>query len=95
MMKHISYADVVKDLEAHPNKRLFWRAGYRFKGAGEREILRNADAPCYPRRACNGMVIASWKDDLKKCYDWACLVECDGNSDEEMHLNGLSENDLY
>ena len=34
-MNLISYETVVKDLEAHPAKRIFWRSGWAWKGAGE------------------------------------------------------------
>ena len=47
-----------------------------------------------PRRILCGPLFASWKDDLKHKFDWACVVECDKNTDEEIHLNGLSVNDM-
>ena len=31
-MNLISYETVVKDLEAHPAKRIFWRSGWAFPG---------------------------------------------------------------
>ena len=37
-MNLISYETVVKDLEAHPAKRIFWRSGWAWKGAGEGEV---------------------------------------------------------
>jgi hypothetical protein len=47
-MNLISYETVVKDLEAHPAKRIFWRSGWAWKGAGEGEVSR--DPKDYPRR---------------------------------------------
>ncbi len=91
-MNLISYETVVKDLEVHPAKRIFWRSGWAWKGAGEGEISR--DLKDYPRRILCGPIFASWKDDLKHKFDWACVVECDKNTDEEIHLNGLSVNDM-
>ena len=32
--------------------------------------------------------------ELKACFRWACVVELDANTDAEMHLNGLSCNDM-
>ena len=98
-MNFISYETVVKDLEAHPNKLLFWRSGLAWKGAGEGEVSR---APKdYPKRTmvCIDLrmqerVFASWKDALKAKFDWSCVVKCDKNTDEEIHLNGLSVNDM-
>ena len=39
-------------------------------------------------------LIRDWKDELKACFRWACVVELDANSDAEMHLNGLSCSDM-
>ena len=39
-MDTVSYETVVADLEAHPAKRIFWRAGWAYRGAREREISR-------------------------------------------------------
>ena len=68
------------------------RSGWAWKGAGEGEISR--DPKDYPRRVLCGPLFASWKDDLKHKFDWACVVQCDKNTDEEIHLNGLSVNDM-
>ena len=98
-MNLTSYESVVKDLEAHPAKRIFWRSGRARKGAGEGEISR--DPQKYPQRrmVCIDLrmserIIASWKDELKAKFDWACVVKCGMNTDEEIHLNGLSVNDM-
>ena len=40
-MNLISYETVMKDLEAHPAKRIFWRSGWAWKGAGEGEVSRD------------------------------------------------------
>ena len=98
-MNLISYETVVKDLDAHPEKRIFWRSGWAWKGAGEGEISRAAKD--YPKRraVCIGLrmterVFASWKDVLKAKFEWACVVNLDANTDEAIHLNGLSVNDM-
>ncbi len=99
MIDHISYATAVADLEAHPDKRLFWQSGFSYRGAREGEISR--DPADYPKRylGVRGCppppVINSWRDELKKKYDWACVVECVRNDDAGMHLAGYSESDMW
>ena len=99
MQNYISYDKAVADLEAHPAKRIFWRSGWAWKGAGESEISR--DPKDYPKTkmVCVDLrmsrrTMASWKDELKAKFDWACVVDLDRNDDGEMHLNGLSVNDM-
>ena len=101
MMKSVSLDAVVADLEAHPKKRIFWRSGWAYRGAREREISR---APHEPKTVLKNdgsdgcrmvpTLIRDWKDELKACFRWACVVEMDANTDSEMHLNGLSCNDM-
>ena len=98
-MNTISYEKAVADLEAHPAKRIFWRSGWAYRGAGESEISRKPGDYPKKRTVCIDLrmserVIASWKDELKAKFDWACVVELDANTDAEMHLNGLSCNDM-
>ena len=100
-MESVSFESVVADLEAHPNKRIFWRSGWAYRGAGEREISREAHEPKTVMKndgsdGCRMVptLIRDWKDELKACFRWACVVEMDANTDEEMHLNGLSCNDM-
>jgi hypothetical protein len=98
-MKHMSYEAAVADLEAHPEKRLFWRSGWAYRGATEYEVSRDPSKYPQTKMVCIDLrmsrrVIASWKDELKAKYEWACLVTCDRNDEREMHLNGLSCNDL-
>lgn len=83
-LKHIKLEDVITDLEAHPDKRIFWRSGFRWKGARESEIARNQQPGT-----------KDWKEVLKDEYHWACVVECTENTDTEMHLNGFGECDMF
>ena len=91
-MNLVSYESVVKDLEAHPAKRIFWRSGWAWKGAGEGEISR--DPKDYPMRSLGQKPMASWQEVLKRDFGWACVVNCDSNTDEAIHLNGLSVLDM-
>ena len=94
-MKCISYDMVIADLDAHPEKRIFWRSGWAFRGASEYEVRRSdegfprIEAVCIDNRMCR-RELKSWKDVLKVKFDWACVVTCDRNDDREIHLNGLS-----
>lgn len=90
----------IADLDAHPNKKIFWRSGYAFKGAEEFEIPRDPEK--YPMKnpfyVWNNRLLPvynSWKDKLREQFKWTCVVNLDKNTDDEMHLNGLSENDMY
>lgn len=90
----------IADLDAHPDKKIFWRSGFAWKGAGEFEIPRDPEK--YPQKnpfyVFNNRLLPvynSWKDKLRENFKWACVVNLDKNTDEEMHLNGLSENDMY
>ena len=101
MMNTISYEAAVADLEAHPKKRIFWRAGGAYRGAREREISREPHEPKTVLKndgsdGCRMVptLIRDWKDELASCFRWACVVDLDANTDEEMHLNGLSCNDM-
>ena len=94
------YDEVVADLEAHPGKRLFWRSGYKHKGAMEREISRDPkDYPKHKTIWLRGMpeppLLLSWKDALKAKFDWACVVELESDTGEEVHLQGLDANDMW
>lgn len=98
----ISYETVVADLEKHPNKRIFWRAGLAYRGATEREINREPHEPktVLKNDGSDGgrmvpTLIRGWQDELKACFRWACIVDCRSNTEEEIHLNGYSANDMY
>jgi hypothetical protein len=80
MDKQVSYEEAIKMIEAAPNKRIMWAVGFEFKGGGKpKEISRNSQ----------------WKDALKNCFNWACIVEVDKNTDKEIVLHGYSVNDMF
>lgn len=80
MDKHVSYEEAIKMIEAAPNKRIMWAEGLNFRGGGKpREISRNSQ----------------WKDELKRCFNWACIVDLDKNTDKEIFLHGYSVNDMF
>ena len=82
MDKQVSYEEAIKMIEETPNKRIMWAEGLNFKGGGKpNEISRNS--------------INDWKDKLKHCFRWACIVDVDKNTDEEIVLHGYSVNDMF
>ena len=100
-MDTVSFESVVADLEAHPKKRIFWRAGWAYRGARELEISREMHDPRTVLKndgsdGCRmvATLIRDSKDELRARFLWACVVEMDANTDEEMHLNGLSCSDM-
>ena len=87
-MNTVSYETVIADLEAHPAKRIFWRSGWAYR---PKTVLKNDGSD-----GCRMVptLIRDWKDELKACFRWACVVQMGANTDSEMHLNGLSCNDM-
>ena len=91
-MESVSFESVVADLEAHPKKRIFWRSGWAYRGAGEREISREPHEPKTVMKndgsdGCRMVptLIRDWKDELKACFRWACVVEM-GSCSEAVFL---------
>lgn len=100
MSNFTSFKTVIADLHAHPAKRVFWRSGLAFRGAEEYEFKRTADG--YPKttQVCEDLRMKTvtwntWEDELRWRFNAACCVACYKNTDEEIHLNGLSCNDMY
>lgn len=69
-----------KAIATYSNYRVFWRSGFAYRGAGEREIKREGQ----------------FDDELQRCFDWACAQDMVIDHDKkEIHINGYSENDMY
>jgi len=68
-------------LVAYPSYKVFWRSGYAFRGACERELDRNAD---------------DFAQQMKCKYEWAAGIDLEIDHDKkEIHMNGFSCNDLW
>jgi len=99
-LKSIKYEDAVADLEKHPRKKLMWTSG--LWNSHKREISREPREPKVVMKndgsdGCRGVptLIKSWKDELWAEFRWACIVEVESNTDDEMWLHGYSGADMF
>lgn len=68
-------------LANNPTYKLYWRSGYAFRGACEREVDRNAD---------------DFTQQMERKYNWAAGIDIEvDHNKKEIHLNGFSTNDLW
>lgn len=83
-----------KVLKENPDYKVFWRSGYAYRGASEREILRLPLDNC-PEKI-KELRIYLFNNNMQKLYDWAAAIDITVDHDKkEIHFNGFSENDLY
>lgn len=88
-----SSKNCMEAVASHPNYRVFWRAGFAYRGAGEREIERKGERKIFRP---GGSFMGTFDDELKRCLDWACAQDMVIDHDKkEIHINGFSENDMY
>ena len=82
-----------KAIATYPNYRVFWRSGFAYKGAGEREIKREGQRNIL---CPGGFFLGTFDDELQLCFNWACALDMVIDHDKkEIHINGFSENDMY
>lgn len=85
----------------HPDYRVFWRCGYAFRGAQEREVVKSE----FPKVCATANPRGSLYPPIKKCvtfkeymlceFGWAAAIDiCVDNEKKELHFNGFSCNDL-
>lgn len=103
-MKNVSYEEAIKMIEENPTKRILWTEGLFWKGGGKlkKEISRNSKKYPYERLVVGDsefsykqVTINDWKDELKHCFRWACIVDVDKNTNEEIILHGYSGCDMF
>lgn len=77
----MTFKEFKEHREAHPDYKVFWKSGYAFRGAGEREI--DTTAPDFMKK-------------MESNFNWACVVDVDKDDPitKELHLNGLSVSDM-
>lgn len=81
-------------LTKYPDYRVFWRAGFAFRGA--KEIEDNKQPSEVNARDFQGRVFQTFANRMNERYNWAAAIDIDIDHDKkEIHLNGFSENDLY
>ena len=82
-----------KAIATYSNYRVFWRSGFAYRGAGEREIKREGQRTIL---CPGGFFLGTFDDELQLCFNWACALDMVIDHDKkEIHINGFSENDMY
>ena len=81
-------------LAAHPDYRVFWRAGFAYRGAGE---VEDDKQPHYEYVYQEGRKrVLTFEERMERRLSWAAASDVDIDHDaKEIHVNGFSENDLY
>ena len=68
-------------LSSNPTYRVFWRSGYAYRGAGEREVFRTD---------------SNFTEEMQRKYNWAAAIDIEvDHYKKEIHMNGFSENDMW
>ena len=77
----MTFKEFKEHREAHPDYKVFWRSGYAFRSAGEREI---------------DTIAPDFMEKMESNFNWACVVDVDKDDPitKELHLNGLSVSDM-
>ena len=81
-------------LAAHPDYKVFWRAGFGWKGAAEAEDDKQPKVEYlyWDGRSRE----TSFEERMQRRYNWAAAIDITVNNDKkEIHFNGFSANDLY
>lgn len=82
-----------KVLAENPTYKVFWRSGFAFRGAGEREIKRDGLRKVWIGREYRD---ATFEEEMRSRYNWSAGIDIEIDHDKkEIHMNGYSENDLY
>ena len=74
--------------------KVFWRAGFGWKGAGEVEDdrLPHEEYVWQERRKR----VLSFDERMQRRFDWAAAIDVEIDYDKkEIHFNGFSANDMY
>ena len=83
-----------KVLAENPDYRVFWRAGYAWKGASENEDNKQPQVQ-YVYQEMRSREL-TFEERMRRRYDWAAAIDVEVYHDKrEIHFNGFSCNDLY
>lgn len=79
-------------LKQYPDYKVFWRSGFAYRGASDKELDRNGTFKrFYPH---NDTI--TFEELMERNYNWAAAIDIDVLHDsKELHFNGFSANDLY
>ena len=83
---------VRQEVDNHPDYKVRWMAGFAWKGAGSRELVRDGERKIH---RTEGWFIGTFEDELNRCLNWACAQDMKIDHDKkEIFINGFSENDM-
>lgn len=89
----VSGSSCKKAIESHPDYKVFYRAGFAFRGAGEIEDDKQPHEQYIYQEGRSR--ILTFEERMQRRYDWAAALDIDIDHDaKEIHINGFSENDL-
>lgn len=72
-------------LAANPTYKVFWRSGFAYRGAGEREVMREGERKIYRP---GGWAMGTFEDEMRGCYNWSAAIDIDVDHDKkEIHMD--------
>ena len=81
-------------LEANPDYKVFWQAGYGYKGATESEDDKQPKSEYLYWEGRSRET--TFEERMQRRYNWAAAIDIKVDHDKkEIHFNGFSANDLY
>lgn len=81
-------------LAKYPDYKVFWRAGFAYRGAGESYDDKQPKKE-YVFQEMQSKVL-SFEERMQRRYDWSAAIDIDiDHNKQEIHFNGFSENDMY
>ena len=83
---------VREEVAKYPDYKVRWMAGFAWKGAGSRELVRDGERKIH---RTEGWFIGTFEDELNRCLNWACAQDMKiDHYKKEIFINGFSENDM-
>ena len=81
-------------LAAYPDYKVFWMAGFSYRGAGEVEDDKQ------PRKEYvyqdGRSRVMTFEERMQRRYDWSAAIDIKVDHEKkEIHINGFSENDMF
>ena len=81
-------------LAAHPDYKVFWRAGFAYRGAEEVEDDKQTRKEyVFQERTTRD---TTFEERMQRRYDWSAAIDIKvDNEKKEIHFNGFSEHDMF
>ena len=84
---------VREEVAKYTDYKVRWMAGFAWKGAGSRELVRDGERKIHRP---GGSVMGTFEDELNRWWKGACAQGMERDHDKRTILiNGFSENDMY